>query len=333
MKHSTTDSAYHTNLLQALQKNKAMQCKLTQSQDLYYVKLLKDLQTYNLKEKYNRELLYTWKKESYIRQLQKELQRCRIKDAYYEYQVRKLGDMIAGQQTLVIPHSEEERRLDVTVKYHQFLDKNPLQGSVKSVHIPTEEEIKAENDKKEQEEIARNLEDTWKYIHAKSAVGSRRKSNNRLPNIHRPSTMNVARRKNYSAKTITEPISTSPEIVQSSFDDRQSPNDFQLLETIEPLNITSDIINKHTRADLESMRSVRRPRKNAFELNLLFETRKQIYEINKRSLDIQLYQRKCRLKQNIQLKRFKPREFIEESTENIPKQEEEVNQQPETIVT
>ena len=324
MKHSSSDSAYHTNLLQALQKNKVIQCKLNESQEFYYVKLLKDMQAYNLKEKFNRELLYTWKKESYIRQLKKDLEKCRIKDAYYEYQVQKLGEIIAGQQTLVIPHSEEERRLDVTVKYHQFLERNPLHGSVKikPVHIPTEEEIKKENEIKQEEEIARNVEDTWKYIHAKSAVNSRRRSNNLLPNIHRPSTMNVARRKNYSAKT-----TVSPDIAP------QSPSDeFQSLETIEPLNIASDIIDKHTRADLESMRSVRRPKKNAFELNLLFETRKQIYQINKRALDIQLHQRKCRLKQDIQLKRFKPREFVEESKENITEQKEE-NQQPETIVT
>ena len=74
MKHSASDSAFHTNLLQALQKNKVMQGKLTEYEHSHYIKLLKDMQTYSLKEKYNRELLYTWKKESYIRQLRKSLQ-------------------------------------------------------------------------------------------------------------------------------------------------------------------------------------------------------------------------------------------------------------------
>jgi hypothetical protein len=325
MKRSSSDSSFQTSLLQALQKNKNIQGKLNEYQHTYYVKFLKDMQTYKSKEKYNRELLYAWKKESYVRQLKKDIQRRCVKDAYYEYQVQKLGDLIGGQQSLVIPHSEEERRLDVDTKYHQFLEKNPLQISpnVKSVTTPTEQSIK------EGEETVHNLEDTWTHIHAKSAVGSRRKSNNIFPNIHRPSTITEVRRDKYSAKTPKTSSGigpTSSETLHLSLDEKQLStksllNDSEFLDSIEPLNITSDIINKHTHADLVTMRSVRRPRKSPFELNLLFETRKQIYQINKRTLDVQLYQRKCRLRQNIQLNRFKPREFIEESLENIPKQQ------------
>jgi hypothetical protein len=360
MKHSGTDSTFQTNLLQALQKNKIIQGKLTECQNVYYMQLLKDMQTYNLEEKYNRELLYTWKKESYIRQLKKDLQEyeqqsCGVKDAYYEYQIQKLGNLIGGQQTLVIPQSEEERRLDVNAKYRRFLQKNPLQVSssingVKSINIPMEQGIKDESDKTEQEEeeiSPRSLEDTWKYVHAKSAVGQRRKPNNLFPHIRRPLTINEIRKNKSSAKSFTTPVSrrlvpTSPEIFHSLSDDKiqrlptkSASNAVGLSDSMEALNITSEIIDKHTRADLVTMRSVRRPRKNPFEVNLLFETRKRIYQINKRTLDYQLFQRKRQLQQNIQFYRFKPRdhteELLEKVDENIPKQDEN-KQQSDTII-
>jgi hypothetical protein len=51
MKYSTNDSICQTNLLQVLQKNKVTQGKLTECQHLYYTQFLKDVQSYNLKEK------------------------------------------------------------------------------------------------------------------------------------------------------------------------------------------------------------------------------------------------------------------------------------------
>ena len=96
------------------------------------------MQVYHLKEKYNRELLYTWKKESYVRQLKKNLEdyerkRFGVRDAYYEYQARNLGNIIAGQQEIVIPPSEEERRLNINKKYHQFLQNNPNESDLCSL--------------------------------------------------------------------------------------------------------------------------------------------------------------------------------------------------------
>jgi len=340
MKHSTGDSFFQTNLLQALQKNKLIQGKLTECERLYYVQLLKDLQAYNVKEKYNRELLYTWKKESYVRQLRKNLQEYEKKkfgarDAYYEYQLRNLVNIIAGQQSLVIPPSEEERRLNINAKYHEFLEKNPLQASsstrsVKSANIPTEQN-KSEIEK--EEENVRGLEDTWKPIHAQSAVGLRRKPDNIFPSIHRPSTRNEIQKNKVLTKSLTPLtvadvsstlVTTTSEVVTSSSNEKfqRSPNKsssnyFELSDSIEPILITSETLDRHTRADLVKMRSVRRPRKNPSDLNLLFETRKRIYQINRRALDYQLYQRKCQLQPNIQFNRSKQIDSIKH-LENLP---------------
>jgi hypothetical protein len=321
MKHSTDDSSLHTNLLQAIHKNKIIQGKLTECQRLYYVQLVKDMEMYNLKEKYNRELLYAWKKESYVRQLKKNLQEYQsrgsdVKDAYYEYQAKTLSNSITGQQALFIPPSEEERRLNINAKYHQFLQKNPLQTSsmriVKSAAVLSDQKV----DKKEEED-ALGVETTWKHIHAQSALGLRRKAKSTLPNIHRSSTMQEVRRNTALARSLAPPtvaivssvlVTTTPELVNSSSNEKllsskSTSNRSTLPDGIEPILITSETLQKYTREDLVTMRSVRRPRKNPSDLNLLFETRKRIYQINKRALDHQSHQRKCGLQYNIQFNR------------------------------
>src|SRR5437764_1396583 len=121
MKHSINDDVLQTNLLQAFQKNKLIQNKLNERHHTYYVELVKDLQDYKLKEKLNKELLYTWKKENYVRQLKKNLReyeskRFGVRNAYYEYQVRNLDCVISGQRGLIIPPQEEEHRLNVNAK-------------------------------------------------------------------------------------------------------------------------------------------------------------------------------------------------------------------------
>ena len=89
-----------------------------------------------------------------------------VRDEYYQYQVQKLGDIIGGQQTLVIPPSEEERRVDVNAKYHRFLQENPLQISpamraMKLAKIALEQKKEDEKDKEEEIQCSRcrrNLE-------------------------------------------------------------------------------------------------------------------------------------------------------------------------------
>jgi hypothetical protein len=92
---------------------------------------MKDMQDYNLKEILNKELLYTWKKENYVRQLKKNLReydrkRFGARDAYYEYQARNLDCVLIAQQGLVIPSKEKERRVNVNTKFQQFLKEHPL---------------------------------------------------------------------------------------------------------------------------------------------------------------------------------------------------------------
>ncbi|CAF1153301.1 unnamed protein product [Rotaria sordida] len=340
MKHSTDEGVFQTSLLQALQKNKIIQNKLTKCQHLHYIQLVKDLQIYNLKEKYNRELLYTWKKESYIRQLKKDLQeyehqRFGMRDDYYENQLKTLDNVIAGEQTLVIPPSEEKRRLDINIKYHRFLQKNPLQTSsamrnTKSVNVFFQQNKKNNDDDDEQEEEeeeegnVHDLEKTWHHIHAQSARVSGRKQNTTLPTIYRSLTTNEIRKNRTSAKShipstidnvsnvhgtqISELINTpSNEKIQRSprSPAKFAPNHSGLSDGIEPLFITTETLDKYVHDDLVSMRSVRRPRKNPSDLNLLFETRKRIYQINRRALDYELDQRKRRLQKSIQFDQLK----------------------------
>ena len=349
MKHSTNDSICQTNLLQALQKNKIIQGKLTECQHGYYTQLLKDIQNYNLKEKYNRELLYTWKKESYVRELRKNLQeyerkRFGVKDAYYEYQVRNLGNIIAGQQGVVIPPSEEERRLNIDAKYHRFIESFPQTPSmrvIKSANIPIAENEIDDDD----EEDDRGVETTWKHIHAQSAVASRRKQSSILPSIQRSSTTNEIRRKKALAKSLVPPkvaivssvlVTTTPELVKTPTDEKlqqsTTPDQIGLPDGIEPLLITSETLEKYTRADLVSMRSVRRPRKNPSDLNLLFETRKRIYQINRRALSFHSCTRKFNLPLNIQYDKLKQIEPTNTHEENSPIDNTENKQQPEKII-
>ncbi|CAF0984996.1 unnamed protein product [Rotaria sordida] len=328
MKHTIDDGVLQTNLLHAFQKNKIMQGKLNERQRLYYVDLVKDMQDYKLKEKLNKELLYTWKKESYVRQLKKNLQeyerkRFGVRDAYYEYQARNLDSIIAGQQGLVIPPKEEERRLNVNTKFRQFLEDHPLEtkSSIRVVQSANPTITPVTDEKKQEEEDTRGVEETWKHIHAQSAIGLRRKRPKILPSIQRSSTMDEIKRTNTLNKTLIPPtvavvssllVTTTPGLVNVSSEDKDkitlvpsksSPNLSSMVEGIEPVLISTETLQKQTRADLVTMRSVRRPQKNPIDLNMTFESRKRIYQINKRMYGYQLCHRKCALQYNSQFDR------------------------------
>ena len=319
MKHSADDGVLQSNLLQAFQKNKIMQGKLSEKQRTYYVQLLKDMQDYSLKEKLNRELLYTWKKESYVRQLKRNLQeyerkRFGVRDAYYQYQARNLDCIMAGQKGLVIPPTEEERRQNVDAKFRRFLAEHPVQKG-EGENLVARSVQSAEQTRRELEEAeAEAVEKTWKPIHAQSAVGLQRRKTRPLPAIQRSSTMDEIRRSNVLAKTMAPPtvaivssvlVTTTPELVhpppppaeeeKPTVPTRLIVRRPTLPEGIEPVLITSETLQKQTRADLVAMRSVRRPRKNPIDLNMAFEARKRIYHINKRVYDYQFCQRKCGL--------------------------------------
>jgi hypothetical protein len=146
--------------------------------------------------------------------------------------------------------------------------------------------------------------------------------------------MDQIRRKKTLTKSLFSPriaggsstrVTTTSEIVNTSSEEKfqRSPpaksasNYLGLPDGIEPLLLTSETLDKHTRADLVTMRSVRRPRQSPWELNLLFETRKRIYQINKRALDHQLAQRKLKLLSNIQFDLPKQIDSTNE-IENVP---------------
>ena len=328
MKHTNDDGVLQSNLLQAFQKNKIIQGKLNERQRSYDVHFVKDMQDYKLKEKLNKELLYTWKKENYVRQLKKKLQeydrkRFGARDAYYEYQAKNLDSIIAGHQSLVIPPSEEEHRLTVNAKYLQFLDDHPLQRNsptrtIQSATAATDDNSQLE--KKNQEEDIRGVEETWKSIHAQSAVGLRQRSKV-LPAVHRSSTMDEIKRNKIIAKSY-EPatlafvssllVTTTPELANRGAEEKDRlgllttgrvSTHSAMIEGIEPVLIASETLQKQTRADLVTMRSVRRPQRNPIDLNMAFESRKRIYKINKRVFDYHICPRKCALQYNSQFDR------------------------------
>lgn len=341
MKNSRNENIFHTNLLQALQKNKVIQGKLTECQREHYVQLLKNMQTYHLEEKYNRELLYMWKKESQVRQLKKNLQeydeqRFGQRDAYYEYQLQKIEGIIAGQQRLVIPASEEERRSNVHAKYLRFLRKNPVETSAaarrKSAVVFPDGSNGEEDDEDEEDEYeinARGVEDTWKHIHAQSAVVSRRSQATTLPNIHRSATMGSMQTNRSFARTAKKKTRNTEGLLSANVHSTsnetfgESTNNLGVPEGIEPLNLTSDTLDKHTRADLVIMRSVRRTKKDPAELNLIFETRKRVCEINRRATNFRFCEKKYSIPhKKLQLDQPKPTEATN-PTENPPKPTEE----------
>lgn len=328
MKHAIDDGLLQSNLLQAFQKNKIIQGKLNERQRLYYVELVKDMQDYKLKEKLNKELLYTWKKETYVRQLKKNLQdyerkRFGVRDAYYDYQARNLDSIIAGEHGLVIPPQEEERRLNVNAKYNQFLAENPLKikQSARSLLPSQSPPIEIQEKFDEDEDDFDGVTETWKQIHAQSAVGLRKKRAKFLPNLQRASTMGDIRRSNALTKTLVPPtvavissvlVTTTPEIVNVSTETKDqtvtqtakpAKNNSSMIEGFEPVLISSETLQKQTRADLVAMRSVRRPLRNPIDLNMTFESRKRIYQINKRMFGYQLCHRKCALQYNAQFDR------------------------------
>jgi hypothetical protein len=324
MKHSIDDGVLQTNLLQAFQKNKIIQGKLNERQHSYYVKLSRDMQDYKLKEKLNKELLYTWNKETYVRQLKRKLQvydrnRFGVRNAYYEYQARNLDCVLNHQRGLVIPPIEEERRLNVNAKLHQFLQDNPP-PITSSIRVVQSANIVIDQAKqKKEEEDARGVEKTWKPIHAQSAVGLTRRKPNILPLIQRSSTMdeikqNKSLNKNLVPETTdvvsTEPVITIPDVVSILSEvQRQRVSPIvrirsTISEDIEPIKITSDMLEKETGGDLIAMRSVRRPQKNPIDLNIAFESRKRIYQINKRVYDYKICPRKCGLQHNPQFDRL-----------------------------
>ena len=362
MKQSIDDGGLPTNLLLAFQKNKIMQGKLTERQRNYYVQLLKDMQDYQLKEKLNRELLYTWKKETYVRQLKKNLQeyerkRFGVRDAYYEYQARNLECIMAGQQGLVIPPTEEERRVNVNAKYLQFLEQNPLEKPSSALRPAPPLTAPVEHTKREQEEAeARAVEKTWTSIHAQSAVGLRRRPQQAaLPSIQRSSTMDEIRRSHALAKTLVPPtvaivssvlVTTTPEMVvvpvTVAQDEKILPTSRfasirpTLPDGVEPVLISSETLQRQTRSDLVAMRSVRRPRKNPIDLNMAFEARKRIYQINKRVYDYPFCPRKCALQYSGSFERAEAADEAEnqllEMNENTRRRYEDRHQADRSVV-
>jgi hypothetical protein len=80
---------------------------------------------------------------------------------------------LTDQQGLIIPPKEEERRVNANAKFQQFLKEHPLRTTSALRVVQSANAIIDQG--KEEEENARGVEETWKDIHAQSAIGLKRK--------------------------------------------------------------------------------------------------------------------------------------------------------------
>ncbi|CAF0851774.1 unnamed protein product [Adineta steineri] len=312
MEQSKNTNVPESNVFQAIQKNKIIQGQLIDRQRLYDIQLVKDMKDYDIEEKYNRDLLYTWKKETYLRQLKKSLQeyeynKTNITDAFYEYQVRNLDHITSNRPGLIIPPREEERRLNIKMRYEEFLQKNPIQ-TLSSVPIDkTTNNIPKQNQNQNQpdeDEIARSLEQTWKHIQTQTANVSTEKQHLDSSTLHRSLTLNDIRRnktnpiRSMTASNVLGRTTSNIDNLISNEKSQQSlirprSNHFESHDKIESLSIAPNVLNKYTHSDLYTIRSIRRPKQNPIDLSYIYETRRRICQINKRSIDWQILKKKC----------------------------------------
>ncbi|CAF4690631.1 unnamed protein product, partial [Rotaria sp. Silwood2] len=251
------------------------------------------------------------------------------------------------------------RRLNVNTKFRQFLEDHPLQtkSSIRRVvQSATPAPVPVKEEQKQEEDDARGVEETWKQIHAQSAIGLRRKRPKLLPSIQRSSTMDEIRRNNTLNKILLPPtvaivasllVTTTPELINVPQEKdktalvplKSAPIVSSMVDGIEPVLISSETLKKQTRADLVTMRSVRRPQKNPIDLNMTFESRKRIYQINKRMHGYQLCHRKCALQYNSRFDRSEKidaadddENFLIEMNENTRRRYEDRHQSDKAFV-
>ncbi|CAF3554901.1 unnamed protein product [Adineta steineri] len=284
MKHAADDETLQTNIFDAFYKNKLMQGKLDEQQRLYYMEYVKNMKNNNLNVQINKALLYTWKKESYIRQLIKNLQeyerkRIGFRDIFYESQLNNLEHITTNQQSPIIPLTEEANRLNINVKLQQFFQDNPVRMK------PSKSIVKTDSNDLAQESPI-NLTKQQLKLAPLSRNGSSKSKSSIKP--HEESTtdgtsnvfaIGMSEKKRQSILKLTQVV----------------PVRSRLFGNMEPVVVVSETLERQTRPDLVTMRSVRRPQRDPADLNLIFEVRKRIYQTNKRSYEKQLYHRRCGL--------------------------------------
>ncbi|CAF0786385.1 unnamed protein product [Adineta steineri] len=284
MKHAADDETLQTNIFDAFYKNKLMQGKLDEQQRLYYMEYVKNMKNNNLNVQINKALLYTWKKESYIRQLIKNLQeyerkRIGFRDIFYESQLNNLEHITTNQQSPIIPLTEEANRLNINVKLQQFFQDNPVRMK------PSKSIVKTDSNDLAQESPI-NLTKQQLKLAPLSRNGSSKSKSSIKP--HEESTtddtsnvsvIGMSEKKRQSILKLTQVV----------------PIRSRLFGNMEPVVVVSETLERQTRPDLVTMRSVRRPQRDPADLNLIFEVRKRIYQTNKRSYEKQLYHRRCGL--------------------------------------
>ncbi|CAF0737877.1 unnamed protein product [Adineta steineri] len=284
MKHAADDETLQTSIFDAFYKNKLMQGKLDEQQRLYYMEYVKNMKNNNLNVQINKALLYTWKKESYIRQLIKNLQeyerkRIGFRDIFYESQLNNLEHITTNQQSPIIPLTEEANRLNINIKLQQFFQDNPVRMKSSKSIVKTDS-----NDLAQESPI--DLTKQQLKLAPLSRNGSSKSKSSIKP--HEESTtddtsnvfaIGMSEKKRQSILKLTQVV----------------PIRSRLFGNMEPVVVVSETLERQTRPDLVTMRSVRRPQRDPADLNLIFEVRKRIYQTNKRSYEKQLYHRRCGL--------------------------------------
>jgi hypothetical protein len=300
------NGALQTNLSQAFLKNKIMQDKLAERQRIYTIQLLKDMRDYELKKKLNKDLLNKWNKENDVRQSKAnshghEQRRCVVRRDDDEQHTEHLDSTMSRQRAIVLPVEEEQRRLTIHRRVRLFLERNPsARVSPLSPRLtPSMHRSEDDDDKINKQD----LESTWKEIHARSVAEQqqhercrqqRRRPFGRLPSIQRSlptsaslvpvvDTVDRSSSSSYKSKTRSTTLKTRATLNDSMCDTLANNG----LESV-----------KEGDVELVAMRSVRRPRKDPIDVNVLFEGRKRIYDMKKRARESHPCSRQYRIQSN-----------------------------------
>lgn len=271
-----------------------------------------------MKEKLNNQLLYLWKKESYVRKLKKSIENCEseteaVQDEHYESLVRNVKKIMTGEQTLVVPPSEEERRSELNVKFLDFLQRNPSSlSSLKRFSRPSNVFYQSLNLDQKNHQIDPDLiqvEQTWKQIHAQSAAP---RSRSHVRNSTMKQRALTARDDRRSSRFLVSSLATgdsgsrTPRRAKTNLDSRVLPETSTLTEQIEVFLQHMDSLQKNINTDLVDMRSIRRDKGNPDDLKTIYESRRKICEINRHATEVENSDRKSRLMVLRSLRRIRP---------------------------
>ena len=341
MKQHQDPKLSQSNLLNALQQNKLIQDKSYDVQQTIQTEFNKRMNAHKMTEKFNRQVLYLCRKEAYIRHLRRSIEKYDIEqqdgpDEHYISLVSNVKKIMTGEQTLVIPPTEEEYRSAIQNRYKQFIQENrPPPPLVKHFQKPAptiNQSLNIDLHGSHDDFTLRGLEETWKNIHAKSAVERKRKPVHTFPRMNRAYTARDSRlNQSTSSRSLnqTMPLTSTTQRSQLNSDSRSFTESISLGEEVEIFLQHMDSLQKNIDTDLVLMKSIRRDKENPNDMKMIYESRRKIAEINRHALDIESADRKSRseiLRSSRRLRLATARQAKKDSPDND--QNQDTSKQP-----